>query len=70
LKRVYLRRSSRKVVLCDSSKFQRMSLIRVADFADIDAVVTDAPPPDELMTRLSAAGVHVVTPLLASPPDA
>jgi DeoR/GlpR family transcriptional regulator of sugar metabolism len=70
LKRVYLRRSSRKVVLCDSSKFQRMSLIRVADFADIDAVVTDAPPPDELMTIFSAAGVDVVTPLSASPPDA
>ena len=66
MKQVYLRRSTRKVVLADSSKFQRMSLVRVAALGEVDALVTDAPPPDPILDALRAAGVAVVV----SPPDA
>jgi DeoR family glycerol-3-phosphate regulon repressor len=62
LKRLYLRRSSLKVVICDSSKFQRMSLVHVSDFAAIDTLVTDAPPPEDIAAALVAARVetHIV----------
>jgi DeoR family glycerol-3-phosphate regulon repressor len=59
MKGVYLRRSSRKVVLCDSSKMQRMSLVRVAGLEEVDTIVTDADPPDEIAAALAAAGVEL-----------
>jgi DeoR/GlpR family transcriptional regulator of sugar metabolism len=58
LKRLYLRRSSLKVVICDSSKFQRMSLVHVSDFSAIDTLVTDAPPPEDVAAALNAASVE------------
>lgn len=59
LKRVFLRRSSRKIVLCDASKFYRMSLVQVADFGEVDLIVTDVAPPAEIAEALAAAGVAV-----------
>jgi DeoR family glycerol-3-phosphate regulon repressor len=59
LKRVYLGRSSRKVLLCDSSKFRHMSLIKIADLSDIDLLICDAPPPDDIADALDEADVAV-----------
>ncbi len=68
LKRVYLRRSTRKVLLCDGSKFHRMSLVQVADFDDIDLLVTDVAPPPDIAAALEAADVAVqVAPEAPSP---
>ncbi len=60
VKRVYLRRSGIKVVLCDASKFDRMSLVQVAPLSDFDVLITDAPPPDTIAAALSDAGVQLV----------
>lgn len=62
MKRVFLRRSSRKIVLCDASKFHRMSLVQVADFGEVDLIVTDLEPPADIAAALAAAdvAVHVV----------
>ena len=60
VKRVYLGRSSRKVVLCDASKFQRMSLVRVSGFDAVDTLVTDAMPPADILAALDAAAVDVI----------
>ena len=59
LKQVYLRRSGLKVALCDSSKFQRMSLVHVAPLTEIDVLITDAPPPSEIVAALNAARVDI-----------
>ncbi len=59
MKRVYLRRSTRKIVLCDASKFNAMSLVHIAPLAQFDALITDAPPPPEIAAALSDAGVAV-----------
>ena len=68
LKRVYLRRSTRKVLLCDGSKFHRMSLVQVADFHDIDMLVTDVAPPADIAAALAAAKVTVsIAPEAAKP---
>lgn len=59
MKRVYLRRSGLKILLCDSAKFQRMSLVQVGAFADINMLVTDAEPPPRIAAALAAARVDV-----------
>jgi DeoR/GlpR family transcriptional regulator of sugar metabolism len=59
LKRVYVRRSFRKVVLCDASKFQRMSLVQIATLKEIDTLISDAEPPAELGAALAQAKVAV-----------
>ncbi|QIG48511.1 DeoR/GlpR transcriptional regulator [Nordella sp. HKS 07] len=59
LKRVYLRRSSRKVLLCDAAKFNRLSLVQVAALDSIDMLITDATPSGELADALASANVEV-----------
>ncbi|ARO14730.1 glycerol-3-phosphate transcriptional regulator protein [Ketogulonicigenium robustum] len=59
MKRVYVNQSAVRVVLCDSSKFERMSLTRICALQDISVLITDAPPPAELDALLREAGVDV-----------
>jgi DeoR family glycerol-3-phosphate regulon repressor len=59
LKRVYLSRSGLGVVLCDASKFMRMSLVHVATLSAFGVLVTDAPPPHPLADALAEAGVRI-----------
>ncbi|MGO7864046.1 MULTISPECIES: DeoR/GlpR family DNA-binding transcription regulator [Rhizobium] len=59
MKRVYLRRATQKVVLCDSTKFKRMSLVHIAPLQQFDMLITDAMPPADLADALAAAGVEV-----------
>jgi DeoR/GlpR family transcriptional regulator of sugar metabolism len=59
LKRVYLRRAARKVVLCDSSKFRHMSLIKIDELSTIDLLICDAAPPADIAAALAAAEVEV-----------
>ncbi len=57
IKQVYLARARRVVVLCDSSKFGRMSVVRVCDLERIDVLVCEAEPPPALAAALARAGV-------------
>jgi DeoR family glycerol-3-phosphate regulon repressor len=59
MKRVYLRRSGLRILLCDSAKFQRMSLVHVGSFNDINLLITDAEPPPRIAAALAAARVDV-----------
>lgn len=59
VKRVYISRASCKIVLCDSSKFQRISLIRIAPLSDIDMLITNTPPQPDLAAALTEAGVEI-----------
>jgi DeoR/GlpR family transcriptional regulator of sugar metabolism len=60
MKRVYLRRATRSVVLCDSSKFDRMSLVHIASLRQFDMLITDAAPRSDLAEGLAAAEVEVL----------
>jgi len=59
MKQVYLDHSVHRVVLCDSSKFRRLSTIRIAGFKAATMLITDAPPPPEIASALAAAGVDL-----------
>lgn len=60
MKRVLIRRSGCKVLLCDAAKFQHMSLVQVAQWQDIDMLITDSAPPVVLATALELANVQVM----------
>ena len=54
-------KSARRVVLlCDSAKFGNESLVRFADFEDIDTLITDRAPEGELAQAMEGAGVEVI----------
>lgn len=59
LKRVYLRRSGRKVLLCDAAKFDHLSLVQVAPFEAIDMLITNAAPSGALAEALANANVEI-----------
>ena len=59
MKRVYLSRATRKIALCDGSKFGAKSLVRIAPLSHFDALITEAAPPPDIAEALSAAGVAV-----------
>lgn len=60
MKRIYLTRASRRMVLCDSTKFNRMSLVHVAELADFNTLICDEAPTGELLAALNAAGVDIL----------
>ncbi|CZT37015.1 transcriptional regulator, DeoR family [Rhizobium sp. 9140] len=60
MKRVYLTRASRKIVLCDSTKFNRMSLVLVAALGEFDTLICDEAPTGTLDSALKKAGVEIV----------
>jgi DeoR family glycerol-3-phosphate regulon repressor len=60
LKHIFMTQATRKVLLCDSSKFGRVSLVQVAQLDEFDVLVTDAPPPPNIAAALEAAGVETI----------
>ncbi len=57
--RTVLSCGSQRLVITDHSKFNRSALVRVADLGDIDLLVTDRIPPEQLMERLREAGTRL-----------
>lgn len=63
IKRALIARSGQSVVLLDSSKFERMSVAKVAAMDEIDVLITDTEPPAKLGDALRGAGVCIeITP--------
>lgn len=59
MKRLYLERAQRRIVLCDSSKFCRLSTTRICPLGAVDTLITDAAPPADLVSALKGAGVDL-----------
>lgn len=60
MKRVYLTRASRRVVLCDSTKFNRMSLVLVGSLSEFTTLICDEAPTGDLLAALTRAGVEII----------
>lgn len=60
VKAAFVTSARRVVVLADSSKLDAETLIQFAALKDVDTVITDHEPSEELSTALAEAGVDVV----------
>lgn len=60
VKRAFMARAGRVVALCDSAKFNRKAMVRVAEPAEIQTLVCDAEPDPALGQALVRAGVEVI----------
>ena len=52
--------SRRTIIVADSSKFGHRAFAEVVLLNQIDVLVTDAQPPEDLLTALEAAGVRII----------
>lgn len=57
MKLLYLNRAAHRIVVCDSSKFHRLSTTRICALGSVDVLITDAAPPRDLESALRGAGV-------------
>jgi len=60
VERTMVARATRLTLIVDHSKFGRRSLELVCSLEDVDVLVTDESPPDELADALRAAAVEVI----------
>ena len=58
--RSMLELAGRRLIVCDSSKFERFIFAPVAPLSSADVLITNEPPGAELSDSLRAAGVEVV----------
>lgn len=59
-KRAAVSRSETVCLLADHSKFGSASLVTFCGFDDIDILITDQTPPQELVSTLTGAGVRIL----------
>jgi DeoR family glycerol-3-phosphate regulon repressor len=57
-----IRNARRVMLVADSSKFGRFAPARIAAMAELDVLVTDAPPPERLAEACRQAGVQILIP--------
>jgi DeoR/GlpR family transcriptional regulator of sugar metabolism len=60
IKRGMLAAADRSVLLIDAAKLSARGTVRICAISDVDAVVTDAPAADPLLTQIRRAGVELV----------
>lgn len=62
LRKIMLNNAQKRVLLCDSSKFGRISTSSLFGFEMIDCLVTDTRPSEEWLAYLGSKGVEVICP--------
>ncbi len=58
--RAVMRQANHVMVVADHAKFAVQASVKVSDFADVDSLITDRPPPPPTAARLAEAGVMVM----------
>lgn len=60
VKRAFIANAGQVIVLCDSSKFSRRALTRIAPLDKISTLITETEPPADLALALTEAGVEII----------
>lgn len=55
-----LGQARKKILVADAMKFERRAPVQIGHISDLDMFVTDAPPPDEIVARCTAADVELI----------
>ncbi len=58
--RAVMDRANQVMVVADHSKFSAQAPVKVCDFAEVDTLITDRPPPAPIAERLAEAGVTIM----------
>lgn len=53
-------RADQVAILADSSKFGKQAMVQLCGLGQVDAVITDAPPPEAITVALKDAGVRII----------
>lgn len=61
-KRMLIKIAKRVVTVCNSSRFDMISLLKVCGLAEVDSIVTDSNLSDDTASRYRDAGVKVIRP--------
>ena len=59
LNKAMMRAAQKTIVLADSSKFGRRGFVKIADFDDVDMLITDSNLPDKAASALESTGVDL-----------
>ncbi len=62
IKRQMLHGAGKRVLLCDSSKFEKKCLYRIGGLEEVDILVSDQMPSPQLSACLAQAGVRIIVP--------
>ncbi|WP_052265135.1 DeoR family transcriptional regulator [Ruegeria sp. ANG-R] len=60
VKRMMLARAAKRHLLVDSGKFGRKGLSHVGDLDELDSIVTDNKPTEDLLSAINSAGVEIL----------
>ena len=60
IKKAFFASASRRVLAVDSTKFDKVSFVKVCGMQDIDTVVTDTNPSEKWQERLAEQGVSLI----------
>jgi DeoR family glycerol-3-phosphate regulon repressor len=60
VKRAFMGQAEQVIALCDSSKFDHRSVVKICELSQVAIVVTEAPPPQHLADALTRAGTEII----------
>ena len=58
--RAMFRNARRRILLADHTKFSRVATCKVAHLRELDTLITDRPPPQEIVAMLQEAGCRLI----------
>ena len=61
IKRTMIKNAKTRILLCDSSKFDKVYLFHFADFRDFDYLITDQLPSEDLRNAIESSGCKIIT---------
>jgi len=63
LRRLMIKNCRQVVLLCDSSKFNQISLCRIGGFENVTCLITDQKPDDKWLFTMKERGIDVIFPV-------
>ena len=60
LKKAFLRNAKKVILAADSTKFDKISFVKICNLNDIDVVVTDVTPSDDFIKEFEKNNIQLI----------
>ncbi len=60
LKKCFIKSANKIILAVDNTKFDKISFVKICDFADIDIIVTDTKPSEELIREFERHNIELI----------